>query len=94
MKKECDLTDWSENSVYGSIRQTMIDEGNNCVFLSKYVRNVAIRWNKDYHITKFISNWSKREPEKSKKDENSQVISEVIIETTIDGGFADELIKF
>ena len=40
----------------------MIDEGNNCVFLSKYVRNVAIRWNKDYHITKFISTWSKREP--------------------------------
>lgn len=84
--------DWKESNKAGSIRQTMIDEGNNCVFMSKFIKNVAIRWNKEYHITHFSSQWSKREPQ----DENNHhidPISEILIEFESQETFEMETFK-
>jgi hypothetical protein len=57
--------DLKEEKAELSIRNYMLNEGNNCVFLSNFIKNVAIRWNKDFHILKFETTNEKREVEAS-----------------------------
>jgi hypothetical protein len=69
----------------------MSEEGNNCVFLSKYIKNVAIRWNKDFHILKFVAMSSKREVPKKKNSEEQPIMSEIIVEAIL--GMDKEIVK-
>jgi hypothetical protein len=62
----------------------MLNEGNNCVFLSNYIKNVAIRWNKDFHVLKFDTTNYKREVEVLKETIKQSIISEIIVELSCD----------
>ena len=71
---------------HGNIRNTMINEGNNCVYLSRFIKNVAIRWNKDIHSLKFTGHRLKRDFEENTNNFEIEEVSEVIIETETEQG--------
>ena len=71
------MTDANNDSQY-SIKRTMMEENNNCVFLSKYIKNVAVRWNKDIDILQFRSSWDKREVQNPLASD--EVMAEVIVQ--------------
>ena len=88
IKKEFEGVKYDEDQsveVFCNIRNTMLNEGNNCVYLSKYIKNVAVRWNKDIHILKFTGHWGKRETAATMRSKLTDVMSEVIIETKVGG---------
>lgn len=60
LEKDKFVSDWEKPDIGLGILGTMNIEGNNCVFLSKYVSNVAVRWNKSFHPLSFSTAFDKR----------------------------------
>jgi hypothetical protein len=87
LEKDKFIGDWKAPDTGLGILGTMNNEGNNCVFMSKYIDNVAIRWNKNFHPLSFSASYDKRKPsEKINQIKKSieQEISEIIIEGFIE----------
>jgi len=57
----------------------MLEEGNNCVFLSKYINNIAIRWDVGIPKPSFVFLWNKKTEDLERAEK--EAVSEVIIQT-------------
>lgn len=63
-----------------SIRGFMMEEGNNCSFVSKYIKNVIIRWNCEVQPMRFMALWSMDPKDLEKEDPDDETMSEIIVE--------------
>ena len=74
-----------------SIRGFMLQEGNNCQFLSTYISNVIVRFDTDISPISFETTWSK--DVKMLEETNDEYFSEIIVQDSSPAENSDKAIR-